>query len=93
MAIIPDTFWQVLTPLIVVITGLGQWLLSSWERKAIKETMSKVDQKADTLIQQTDGIVGRLQGTIEAKDKQASHVAELNEKDRQIAALTKTDEH
>ncbi len=91
--VVPETFWQVLTPLVVVITGLLQWALSAMERRQsareIKDKLNTVEQKADNIIHQTNGVNAKLQEAIALKDMQATHVAELTEKDKQIATLTK----
>lgn len=93
MTDIPSTFWEVLTPLVVVLTGLLQWSLSSMERRAsakeLKDKLSVVDQKADSIIHQTNGVNTKLQEVIAAKDVQAAHIAEITEKDKKIALLTK----
>jgi ATP-dependent protease Clp ATPase subunit len=87
---VPDTFWNVLTPLVVVLTGLSTYALSALERKsAARELRDVVEQKTDTIIHQTDGVNAKLQLALDNKDVQATHLAELTEKDKQIAALTK----
>ena len=40
-------------------------------------------------VKNTDGINSRLERQIETKDSEAKHVAELTDKDKTIAALTK----
>ena len=76
--VVPDYFWMVLTPLIVVITGILQSTLSWINHKA-------TDAKVDVVVQHTDGMMTKLQEQVDRQQVDKEHLAQITEKDKEIA--------
>ena len=82
--VVPDYFWAVMTPLVVVVTGILQAVLS-WVQH--RDTQTRVTE----VKHNTDGIVSRLQDTITRKDNEADQLATVTDLKTQIAAAKASD--
>jgi hypothetical protein len=89
--VIPDSFWIVLTPLVVVLTGVLQAILSWINHKSTAAQVKDVDSKVEVVVQHTNGMLSHLQEKVDRQEVDKDHLAAITGLETKLAAAKASD--
>lgn len=82
----PTPFWD--SPAFTTAAVLLMGAIIAYIQSRIASKQDRIAQKVETVEKHTNGMLSALQAKVDTQQSDATHLAEITEKDKQIAALT-----